>query len=213
MRIAAIADLHNTLPEMPEPADVLVIAGDFAYCRKGDVETELEWLNGPFREWAERQPAAEILIIAGNHDFAWESSPARVEALRLPVTYLQDSGVEISGVRFWGTPWQPPFLNWAFNAPELKLEERFSLIPEDTDVLISHGPPYGTGDRTERGELVGSHALTRRLKALPNLRYCFFGHIHEARGRWRKYGKELFNCSAVDLRYRSYPDPFYYIEL
>ena len=54
----------------------------------------------------------------------------------------------LDGCRFWGSPWSVPFFKWAFMRPEKELAETWAQIPDDTDVVIVHGPPKGYGDRT-----------------------------------------------------------------
>ena len=85
---------------------------------------------------------------------------------------------EIDGVKFWGSPWQPAFYDWAFNVPRgRQLAEMWALIPDDTDVLITHTPPYGILDQVENGELVGCEDLREALlRVKPKLHV--FGHIH-----------------------------------
>lgn len=208
MRIAAIADLHGHLPPTPE-SDVLVIAGDLVPFGLRAPEEQVAWLDGPFREWLAAQPARRIVGIAGNHDFVFQEAPELVPDL--PWTYLQDAGCEIDGVRFWGSPWQPWFFDWAFNAPkedgEAFLAERFALVPEDVDVLVVHGPPRGYGDRAAGdGSLVGSVAQLECIDRVGPAA-CVFGHIHEGRGRWTRGTTELANVSAVDVYREPVDDP------
>ncbi|WP_026909488.1 metallophosphoesterase family protein [Patulibacter minatonensis] len=200
MRIAAIADLHGHLPETPE-CDVLVIAGDLVpFPLVHDPPGQAAWLHATFRPWLAERPAGRIVGIAGNHDDVFEDGPVRPP--ELPWTYLQDSGCAIDGVRFWGVPWTPWFFDWAFNAPrgdadEAFLTERFARVPDDTDVLVVHGPPRGYGDRTTGGDRVGS---TAQLDCIDRVapKACIFGHIHEDRGAWTRGTTRLLNVAAVD---------------
>ena len=114
------ADLHENLIDIPE-CDVLLIAGDVSFAFKGDLAAKQAFLFGEFREWLERVPATEVVLVAGNHDQS-------IEAWGLPdglrCHYLEDSGAELCGLKLWGTPWQPWFHDWAFNAPRRYGEER-----------------------------------------------------------------------------------------
>jgi Icc-related predicted phosphoesterase len=122
--------------------------------------------------------------------------------------YLQDSGVEINGVKFWGSPWQPWFHDWAFNLKtSTQLRSKWNLIPTDTDVLLTHGPPFGILDRTQRtGESVGCHELLLAVRRVsPKLHV--FGHIHEGYGM-KQVGETLFaNASTCTLQYRPTNSP------
>lgn len=96
---------------------------------------------GPVVEWIQQLRHPHKLVVAGNHDRCFEHDRARAEqALGPTVQYLQDSGTTIGNLRFWGSPWQPAYDNWAFNLPRGQaLRNRWALIPADTDVLITHG--------------------------------------------------------------------------
>jgi Icc-related predicted phosphoesterase len=199
--IVCTADLHEHLVDIP-PCDLLLIAGDVSFAAKDDLAAKHAFLTGTFKDWLERVPAGEVVLVAGNHDQS-------IEAWGLPdglrCHYLQDTGVELFGLQIWGTPWQPSFLDWAFNAPrregEAFLGQKFDAIPHGTDILVAHGPPRGHGDRTNRGEHVGSIALTAALERVqPRLTVC--GHIHESFGRSHLGTTEVINTSLVDADYR-----------
>src|SRR5262245_10841711 len=144
MKIAALSDLHGFLPpEMPE-CDLLLLGGDLTPLTNHNPDYQAEWLDTTFRYWLRQQPARRIIGIAGNHDFVFEQMPQLVPR-NLPWTYLQDSGTHWEGWKIWGTPWQPWFFDWAFNGDEYLLERKWSLVPDDTDILVVHGPPYGFG--------------------------------------------------------------------
>ena len=214
MRIAAVADLHGHLPEVPA-CDLLLIAGDLSATAPGDLDAEESWLAGPFRAWLEDVPAAQIVGIAGNHDFLFERAPERVPA-GLRWTYLQDGVCDAGGLTIWGSPWTPWFYDWAFNAPRVEgerfLEERYATAPDDADVLVFHGPPAGYGDRTTLGAHVGSTAALELVdRVAPRL--CVFGHIHEGRGTWEREGTTLVNCAAVDLTYQPVAVPVMLFDL
>jgi len=117
-------------------------------------------------------------------------------------TYLEDSSVEICGLKVYGTPHQPEYGGWAFNlARGQQCLNKWNLIPEDVDVLITHGPPLGFGDLTCTGVRAGCvellHSVQRRIKP----KYHVYGHIHEGYGV-RSDGKILFiNASTCDINY------------
>jgi len=198
--IVCVADLHEHLVDVPA-CDLLLIAGDVSYAFKGDLAAKHAYLTGDFKRWLDRVPAQEVVLVAGNHDQSIEATGIP-EGLRCH--YLEDAGVELCGLRIWGTPWQPWFYDWAFNAPrrdgEAFLASKFDAIPADTDIVVAHGPPRGLGDRTAAGAHVGSTAMTATLERVqPELMVC--GHIHEASGRYRLGATEVINASLVDSRY------------
>ncbi|MGA3067990.1 MAG: metallophosphatase domain-containing protein [Tepidisphaeraceae bacterium] len=212
MRVVCISDFHGKLPAVP-PCDVLLIAGDITPTSNHDEEFQRVWLDSVFRKWLMGVPAKRICGIAGNHDFIFQSKPGSVPR-DLRWTYLQDSGVEIEGIKIYGTPWQPWFQSWAFNAPaalgETFLAGKFAAIPEGTDILIAHGAPRGYGDLApsggkNAGEHVGSTALLDRIrKVRPHL--TVYGHLHGGYGVYTidAGGRDLIlaNASYLDDTYQ-----------
>ena len=117
------------------------------------------------------------------------------------VTYLQDEATTIMGLKFYGSPWQPRFFDWAFNADRGKpLADIWAKIPEDTDVLVTHGPPFGILDQTWRGEKVGCQDLLARVRII-RPRFHLFGHIHEGYGAFQNESTVFLNGSICDLNY------------
>ena len=187
-RIVAVADTHNAQPVLP-PGDMLIHAGDLT--GRGSLP-ELERVA----DWLRSQPHPHKVVIAGNHDFALQRNPVAARALFHGLTFLEDSEVTLAGLRIWGSPWQPWFHDWAFNArrgPEIAA--KWQLIPEGIDVLVTHGPPYGFGDRVHGGERVGCEDLLRHL-ARVKPRLHLFGHIHEDRGEWQLGPSRIVNCTT-----------------
>lgn len=152
-----------------------------------------------FGEWLGTLAHPHKIVVAGNHDFLFEYDPRTARRL-LPddVTYLCDSAASIDGLRFWGSPWQPWYFDWAFNlqrGPEIRA--KWDLIPDDIDILVTHGPPAGIGDVTHSGESVGCVDLLAAIERVrPQLAVC--GHIHESYG---VHGS-LVNAAICDVHYR-----------
>ncbi|MCB9235695.1 MAG: metallophosphatase domain-containing protein [Bacteroidia bacterium] len=202
MKIVFISDTHGKHKDLQLPdGDVLVHAGDLS--PRGSARDLQEFFH-----WFETRPHAHKICIAGNHDFLAEDNPEMFAKL-VPdnVIYLNDSGCEIEGVKFWGSPITPWFYDWAFNRKRGEEIARYwSLIPEDTDVLITHGPPYGILDKTARGDLAGCEELLRRVEEVqPKIHV--FGHIHEARGAVKKGKTQFVNASVLNLMYMLVFDP------
>ena len=204
MRLVLISDTHgchDELPALPD-GDVLVHAGDVS--RHGSLAEVRAFLD-----WFSRQSHRHKLFVAGNHDFSFQDQAAEAEAL-VPagVTYLRDTGALIEGLRFWGSPWQPWFYDWAFNLPRgEELARVWARVPDDVRVLVTHGPPAGILDRVVAppGQHVGCEMLRERLAALPALRLHVFGHIHEDYGvveEGEGSGRRTFvNACVCDVRY------------
>jgi Icc-related predicted phosphoesterase len=202
VRIVCTSDTHLQHDRVVVPdGDVLVHAGDF--CGHGTV-AEVR----AFDDWLSTLPHPYRVVIAGNHDWPFERTPLEARAALRNAIYLEDSGVEIGGIRFWGSPWQPEFMNWAFNLPRgAALAEKWALIPDDTDVVITHGPPRGYGDRCVRdGFRAGCEELLTALERC-RARLHVGGHIHEGYGVRQHGAIRVINASACDLRYRPVNPP------
>lgn len=207
-RICIVSDMHGYLPVIP-PCDVLLICGDnapdFALNDIGAIR-QIGWYNTTFRAWlhtVHERNDAQIFGIAGNHDFGLFRHKVALDD-DLPWTYLQDSGAEYEGLSLWGSPWVANCEGWAFNLLPQQLEYRFGRIPDKTDILLLHGPPYGYGDGVfgvgrfvERCGSVTAMDVISRIK--PKL--VAYGHIHEGAGQWRFGPTRLVNASLLDERY------------
>lgn len=198
MKIACISDTHGLfLPEIPDDADIVLHAGDV-----GPDRNALDWLEGPFSDWAERV-GRPIYCTWGNHDFFGE----RGTIFDYPdnVSFWVDAEAVYNGVKMWFSPWSNRFGNWAFMESEADLARRWERIPEDTQIIVSHGPPKGYGDRIfwdGHYQEVGSKSLLDRFLSLPEASLLVCGHIHEAAGRYQPApGKLVVNASQVDEFY------------
>lgn len=190
MKIGAVSDLHGWLPPFPdEQLDLLLVAGDIGFFDHDG--QHLESFKGysstvdEFADWL-REAGCPVVGIAGNHDFALEQNPAL--GYDLPWTYLEDEDTIVNGLRIHGSPWCNRFGRWAFMLDEDDLTRKYARIPDDTEILLTHGPPHGMGDLApEKYGLpptkhVGSTSLAARLTALDDLKLHVFGHIHGGRG-------------------------------
>ena len=206
MKIVAISDTHGMHRQLTIPdGDVLIHSGDFAG-------------NGSFSEfkdfcaWLGALPHKHKIVVAGNHDRRLESTNTRDKSIAIiseVATYLQDSSIVIDSVKFYGSPWQPEFCNWAFNLPRGEaLKEKWDMIEEDTNVLITHGPPHTILDRCDGGH-VGCEELLKRVDKLAynNLTHHVFGHIHEGYGTMERLGVKMINASNCTGRYEPINKP------
>lgn len=207
-KIVFISDTHNHHNEVKLPkGDILVHSGDFSG-RGYPHELADFWM------WLMEQSTKfkHIVFIAGNHDMSFEYKAEWITDMikQLPdnVHYLEDSEVVLEGIKFYGSPWQPEFHNWGFNLPRgEKLAEKWVLIPNDTDILITHGPPATILDYTLRDNInVGCVDLLHKIKEIkPKINV--FGHIHEGYGYRDIHGTMFLNASTCNLRYQPINPP------
>ena len=175
LTIVLISDTHELHREVEvPPGDILIHAGDFTMNSKS-AEKLLD-----FNEWLGELPHAYRVVIPGNHDSVVEDASRR--ALITNATLLINETVEIMGLKLWGSP-TTPLLGEAFGVVSDTVRAKlYSRIPADTDILVTHGPPYGILDKAP-----GSHhhegcnqllAAVRKVKPMLHV----FGHIHRAYG-------------------------------
>jgi len=209
MKICALSDTHTHYDEVKtKKCDVLIHGGDLNCYYPQSMKT--------FCDWLDRQPAKKKIVIAGNHDkfLEMENGLAR-EMLKGHCIYLEDSGVEIDGVKFWGSPITPMFCNWHFmrdRGPAIK--RHWDMIPEGTDVLITHGPAMGILDSTFYAnggfrDHVGCQDLLDRIKVIKP-KVHIFGHIH-GNTAMKQIDETLFINAALAGHYNDIEEkPIYF---
>lgn len=210
MKIVCLSDTHNYSTEIAVPdGDILIHAGDAT--GRGTL-TEVE----DFLRWFSALPHKHKVFVAGNHDWLYETNNAFARRLtaNFEIKYLQDSATEIEGLKIYGSPWQPRFFDWAFNlnrGPELA--EKWRLIHDDTDVLITHGPPFGILDEVPKKywtEHTGCEELRKKVESLSRggrLKLHIFGHIHCGYGTHEEFGVKFVNASNCDESYEPRQPP------
>ena len=217
IKIVAISDTHTKHRQISLPdGDMIICAGDISY--RGTIREVNDFL-----EWYSSLPYKEKILIAGNHDWGFEREPELFAKMckDAGIIYLNDSSyTSIDGFKIWGSPVQPAFCNWAFNRARSEksaknphdrmdfghelIKPHWDLIPDDVDILITHGPPYKILDQCQNGiRHVGCVELLKKIKQIkPKLH--IFGHIHESRGRQISDGTTYINASSLDLNYQTY---------
>lgn len=205
MKIVCISDTHERFfpkEELPE-ADLLIHSGDFTWEGKPKSIIEFDLWLGQVKD----KFKYGIIIIAGNHDLLFEKDYYYAKSLITNAQYLQDELITINGYKIYGSPWQPRFFDWAFNADRgEEIAKKWDKIPLDTDILITHGPPYNILDFSNYNhgadKHVGCEELTKRIKLLPNLKLHVFGHIHHSYGTQLVDNILYVNASSCDENYK-----------
>lgn len=198
MKIVVISDTHGLHEKLVLPkGDMLIHAGDVS--GRGRLNEVVD-----FVQWFSRQDFTYKIFIAGNHDFYFENASEEDITELIPdnVTYLNDSCVTINGLNIWGSPIQPHFGRWAFNRHRGEpIDKHWQLIPANTDILLTHGPPHGILDKTYHPKHVGCEMLRQRIDQIQP-KYSIFGHIHEAYGQVQENNIHFINASVVNLQYQ-----------
>jgi len=206
-RITFISDTHTKHDKVSgflTGGDILVHAGDLT--GRGYI-TEIE----NFMKWYDNINNYDTKVfIAGNHDFGFQDDNQKLRGLLTgykTIDYLEDDLMMVGEdyetmIKIWGTPWQPEFHNWAFNLPRgEKLKEKWDMIPVDTDILITHGPPFGKLDYIPYDSVnVGCEELMKRVEEIkPKIHV--FGHIHEGYGYVFDGNTHFINAAVLNGRY------------
>jgi Icc-related predicted phosphoesterase len=194
MKLVIISDTHNRHNKITIPdGDVLIHCGDATMHG-----TEPELIE--FNRWMGTLDFKHKLVIAGNHDWLYQTYLNKAKQIATNFTYLEDSYIIIDGLRFYGFPWQPTFFDWAFNLDRNseEMRQKCQSIHPDTNVLISHGPAFGTLDLIPKGLHVGCEDLSLRISNLNNLMVHCFGHIHHSYGVKTIYNDDGLNHYRVN---------------
>lgn len=200
MRVAAISDTHGRLNWSVPSCDVFIHAGDIT--GRGSLQ-ETAVFASKLREFMDSPDGPQhAIIVPGNHDECFELFPMPVrELFGENVHVLLDQAVVLDGVRFYGSPWTPPFMRWHFMADESRLASLYYGMPDTLDMLVTHGPPWGILDPGWQEPHVGSTALA---DAIVNRRIAHhvFGHLHDAGGQSIQRGGTTFhNVAACNEQY------------
>jgi Icc-related predicted phosphoesterase len=212
MRIFAASDSHGNLDWTVPECDLFLHAGDVCpdFAPGMTRAKQEEWLNSKWVEWVRRQPAGTLAATFGNHDF--------VNNIGTPDHFHVNTEVtgpfEHQGLKIWFSPWSNRFGGWAWMAsPEYFLKEYYEAIPADIDILVSHGPAYGYGDKVAEKWLsmvedphVGSKELLAAIERIrPKVVIC--GHIHAGFGEYRYNDTRIYNVALVNEEYQLVNQP------
>jgi len=204
MNITFISDTHCKHFELKMPeldnseTNVIVHSGDFSH--------NIHQLED-FIEWYSEIPGYNYrILIPGNHELCVQNDEEMFYRLckEYSIIGLIDKEVIIENVKFYGSPWTPMFFNWAYMEEDYLLDQYWDKIPNDTNVLITHGPAYGILDSVvEYGRYIstGSETLADTIDTLKKLKIHAFGHIHPARGMYKENNILRINASNVDINY------------
>ena len=195
MKIWHISDTHtyHGLLDTPENIDMVIHSGD-ATNPKNPYVSKIEMQN--FIYWYSLLPIKHKIFVAGNHDVCIERGLIKKDDFeRAGIVYLENDCIEVQGLKIWGSPISPTFgTGWAFNKSRSKTHEVWKHIPDDTDIVVVHGPPKGildlSYDTTSKLEFCGDQSLKKRMLVL-NPKLCLFGHIHNC--------EDIINAGTMKL--------------
>jgi len=199
--IDCISDTHCKHAKIKLPGgDILIHSGDAT--SRGDLSETLNFLD-----WFGDQDYSYRVLVPGNHDFIFEQNPALMadECKVRGIILLNDSGTAMAGLNVWGSAITPWFYDWAFNRQRgAEIKKHWDLIPNSTDILVTHGPPYRILDEVPNGggsyKHVGCEDLLTKI-CETTVKLHVFGHIHEGAGVKDFDGRTFVNASSLNGRY------------
>lgn len=209
MKIWHLSDTHGLHKHIEVPGcDLVIFSGDGSNSRNVD-ENQREWAS--FTEWFGNLPIKHKVLTFGNHETWAEKNLglARDNCATYGIICLVNESCVIEGLKIWGSPYTPRFFDWAFNCDRDKIGKIWAQIPNDTDIVVTHGPPRGILDLTYDGkwnlEQAGCGALARRIEEIKP-RLCLAGHLHKSKefknNAVLTRGKVIYsNASCADNNY------------
>ena len=206
MDLVVISDTHGKHEDLGKlSGDVLIHCGDLC---DGSARgpAGLDAIDA----WFGEQDFECILCVGGNHDFAAQERWNRGATVLRNAVFLVDQAHEHGGLKFYGSPWVTYLPGWAFYEEPDALKSRWTGIPDDTDVLITHTPPLEILDTTRDGTAhLGCPHLRRRVGEVAPRLHCF-GHVHAGAGREERGGTTFINATMVDRGFEIGREPFRY---
>ena len=197
MKIFHFGDTHGNHRDLqvPEDIDIAIFSGDAGTYRDPSMN---EPIVRDFIDWFSELNIKYKVMIAGNHDSSIEQRMFGERYFKeRGIIYLENNDVTIEGIKIWGSPYTPTFGNWCFMKSRHKIHKIWDEIPEDTDILVTHGPPKGVLDLTENYdgslEMCGCANLFRQVYQRIKPKYHLFGHIHN------RYKREYHNAGMLQI--------------
>lgn len=205
MKLVFISDTHDhNLTKMNIPdGDILIHCGDAT--GRGTLKSFIE-----FNRQLGELPHVNKIFVPGNHDWLFEKDPNFAKNIVSNAICLIDEDVSFNGIKFYGSPWQPEFCNWAFNLPRgEKLREKWNCISDTTDVLITHSPPFGILDMFHedfKEKHVGCEQLLLAVNRIKPKVHAY-GHIHFSNGEFKNENTHFINASICSEQYKPINKP------
>lgn len=205
MKIVIISDTHCKWSSIAIPTcDLLISCGDYSFRGEWNIVKD-------FHSWLDKVPATNVISVQGNHELWVEKNFQEAKLIAQEVCprghFIEEGLIEIDGIKIWGSAWSPWFNNWAYNAYRGEdIKKHWDKIPDDIDILITHGPPAGILDmvRYANGtpkEHAGCTNLRDKVFTLNKLKLHCFGHMHSESGELDINGVKFINASICDELY------------
>jgi len=192
MDLVILGDTHELHREIDVPAgDLLIFTGDLTMFSKSMAAIE------DFDNWLGELPHRWKLVVPGNHEFFLEADPHR-RSMISNASVLIDEAVTIAGLKIYGSPMTPLYGGAFGKSSPADRARHWAKVPADTNILITHGPPFGILDLSPgQPERMGDPELLTRVRELRSLRLHSFGHVHGGYGTLEKDDVVFVNAALM----------------
>lgn len=228
MRICVLSDLHGNLIDNIEPCELVLICGDVSPLKYQRSLPSIDgWLKKRFSEWVKNLPCEKVIMVAGNHDIAFEgrnpiwkleciTHPTESKLILLENEYTDYLSIGGKVYRIFGTPLCHKFGNWAFMYEDEYIYKQLNeKMPENCDIIISHDAPYGTSNICFEAtwHTLDEHIGCRPLRDIvleKKPKYLFHGHLHTSNHNEEMLeNTKVYNTSILNESYSITFDPLY----
>ncbi len=215
IKVTSIADLHGFLPDYSNyKSDIFCICGDLSPLNlQNDVPLMYMWIEKRFIPWVNNLPCDKVFLVAGNHDIIFSRENGKEIFMGTKVFYAEDDCYEYDDKIIYGTPWCRIFGNWSFMLTSEGLKEKYSQIPENVDLLLTHDVPFNRNDIClepiweSENEHIGNIPLLEEVELKKPKHHCV-GHLHSTSKVPTKFGDTMqYNCSIVNEKYKLTYEP------
>lgn len=212
-----ITDLKDKAKEK-EGIDILFISGDMTY--RGAYK-KLKKVREQLTDLIQYGYVSDVAVTPGNHELSFQRADGYDNPVLARSCFQGNANIhlflheakEIQGIKIFGSPWTPEFHNWAYNYFWYEAENLWNQIPNNTQVLMTHGPPEFIMDEVHeymKVKYCGCPVLAKKIVNTPSIKYHLFGHIHEGYGTVEKQGTTYMNSSIMDGNYKPTNKPQYF---
>ena len=206
MKIKLISDTHGQAQSLGKLAgDVLIHCGDMFNLFK-TTDAAIQRVD----DWFGQQEFDLILCIGGNHDLELEQKLYSQAQPFKNAIFLHGASYEFQGIKFYGAPWVPELSGQAFYKSDAELKDEWQVVPRDTDVLITHTPPFGVLDKSTQGMILGCKHLAKAVREIKPKLHCF-GHVHASSGVYQGKHTTFINAAVAGRSHQIVRGAYEYI--
>lgn len=204
MRIIGISDTHNMHEKLTNEInnlyqsenDILIHAGDMTEGNKEDLININNWFSKlKFKK-------SNIICVSGNMDGISLDGTLNGHKIFNNAIYLEHELYQLNInnklINIFGSPWTLKFVGGFQIYNEKTSNNLWNKVPNNIDILITHGPPAGILDRTSSGIHTGDNSLYDNVFNRIKPKVHIFGHVHNSFGNKTIDNIQFVNVAQYD---------------